>query len=128
MIRTVKPKRPINLKLTTFAYPPMAIASILHRLSGILLFVLLPFIFYILSLSLGSADSFRHLQEMFCCPLPKITVWLFGSALTYHSFAGIRHMIADLGWGETVQVARWSAYLVMILTVLSILFLGMLIW
>ncbi|PJD93970.1 MAG: succinate dehydrogenase, cytochrome b556 subunit [Legionella sp.] len=124
----VKPKRPINLDLTTLAYPPMAIASILHRLSGILLFILLPFVFYVLSLSLHSQASFDHLQSMFSCFLPKITLWAFGSALAYHSFAGIRHMIADLGWGEQVQVARWSAYLVMALTVLSILFLGMLIW
>ncbi|HVT62471.1 MAG TPA: succinate dehydrogenase, cytochrome b556 subunit [Legionellaceae bacterium] len=124
----MKSKRPVNLNLTTLAYPPMAIASILHRISGIVMFLLLPFVFYLLYLSLHTQDTFHQLQAMFSCGLFKCTLWVFGAALTYHSFAGIRHLITDLGWGEHVHTARWSAYLIIILTLLSIIFLGILIW
>lgn len=124
----MQPKRPVNLNLFTLSYPPMAIASILHRLSGILLFVLLPFIFYIWHLSLESQDSFNHLQAMFSCHFFKLALWAFGAALIYHLLAGIRHLCCDLGWGEHLSTARWTATGVIGLAVVLSIFLGILLW
>ncbi len=125
---TVKAKRPINLALTTLTFPPMAIVSILHRMTGILLFLLMPFALYLLHLSLASPDSFVQLQTMFTCSLFKLSLWVFGGAMIYHVIAGIRHLLSDLGCGEHLPFARWTAYGVMALSAISILFLGTLIW
>ncbi|MCR9191868.1 MAG: succinate dehydrogenase, cytochrome b556 subunit [Gammaproteobacteria bacterium] len=124
----MKSKRPINLDLTTLSFPPMAIASILHRVSGIVLFLLLPLVLYVLDLSLQSSSSFAQLQTMFSCWCFKLGLWIFGAALIYHLLAGVRHIIADLGWGETVPFARFTAYLVMALALGSVLLLGIWIW
>lgn len=120
--------RPINLDLTTLHFPIMAITSIMHRLSGIAVFVLLPVMFYFLQQSLASADSFQHLQSILNAPVNKLVVWLFWSALIYHFMAGVRHLLADYGYGETVPVARKTASILLILTVITTAFIGVWIW
>jgi len=124
----VKSKRPVNLDLSTLSYPPMAIVSILHRISGVLLFVLMPFVLYVLSLSLRSADSFEQLHASSRCLYVQLALWLFGAALIYHLLAGIRHLLADIGFGESLHASRRSAQAVMLLTLGLIILLGMLIW
>lgn len=124
----MKPKRPINLDLRTLAFPPMAIASILHRISGIVLFVLMPFALYVLSLSLRSPEHFQYLHTLFDCVYYKFIFWAFGSALIYHVFAGIRHLLSDIGLGEHLHSARLTAYAVMGISVVSIIILGIMIW
>lgn len=122
----MKSKRPVNLALTTLAFPPMAIASILHRLSGIALFLGFPFVLYLLQLSLATPQSFSELQTLLICPWTRLAVWVFGSALIYHGVAGVRHLFSDLGWGESLPTARWTAYGAMGLSFTLMLFLGML--
>lgn len=124
----VKPQRPINLNLLTLRFPPMAIVSILHRLSGILLFVLMPFVLYLFCLSLHSRDTFDTAQAMMHCVYVKLALWGFVSALAYHLLAGIRHMLADIGLGEQLPAGRWSAYTVLVLALGAIIILGILIW
>ena len=124
----VKPKRPINLDLTTIKLPIMAIASILHRISGILLFLLMPFLLYVLDLSLRTPDSFEHLHILFQCLYVKAALWVFGSAMVYHVLAGIRHILGDIGLGESLSASRISAYVVMTLSLVMIILLGILIW
>ncbi|MBX9703144.1 MAG: succinate dehydrogenase, cytochrome b556 subunit [Silvanigrellaceae bacterium] len=121
-------KRPINLDLGTMKFPAMAIASILHRVSGTVLFLLLPMILYFLSLSLKNAQSFLHLQEMVAAPRFKILLWVFGAALIYHLTAGIRHLLMDLGVGEGLPAGRYSALLVIGLSIVLTLLLGVWIW
>lgn len=124
----MKSKRPVNLKLSTLAFPPMAIASILHRISGIVLFLLFPFILYLLQLSLASRATFSRLEIMMMSPCVRLALWAFGSALIYHGIAGIRHLLSDLDLGDTLPAARWTAYAAMSLSVILILFLGILLW
>ncbi len=121
-------QRPINLDLRTLHFPVMAITSIMHRVSGIIIFVLLPIMVYFLQLSLGSKESYHHLLKLLANPLLKLIVWGFVSALAYHFMAGIRHMIADLGYGETVSTAKKSAKILLGLTVVSTLLLGVWVW
>lgn len=121
-------KRPINLDLMTMQFPVMAIVSILHRVSGVLLFLLLPIILYFLSLSLVSAESFYHVQSLFANPLIKILFWLFSSALMYHLLAGIRHLVMDLGLGETLVTARRTAVFIILMALISAFGLGVWIW
>jgi len=125
---TVNQKRPVNLDLGTIRFPVMAIASILHRISGLVLFLLLPFILYLLSKSLGSAVSFMQMQVLLQSPFHKLLLWAFSAALVYHLLAGIRHMINDLGFGEGVKAGRQTAIWVIALAVILTIFLGIWIW
>lgn len=121
-------KRPINLDLTTLHFPVMAITSIMHRLSGIVVFVLLPLMLYYLQQSLGSAESFHHLQEQLLHPLHRFLLWGFLGALSYHFMAGVRHLVADYGCGETVLTARRTAWLLLLMTLVVLILLGAWIW
>lgn len=121
-------KRPINLDLTTLHFPVMAITSIMHRISGILVFILLPFMLYYFQQSLSSAESFQNLLNLFQQPLHQLVLWAFTAALTYHFMAGVRHLIADYGYGETVPTAKKTAWILLLLTVVTTLALGVWIW
>lgn len=121
-------KRPVNLDLTTLHFPIMAITSILHRISGIVVFVLLPLMLYYLQQSLASAESFHHLQEQFMNFIHRLMLWGFMSALIYHFMAGVRHLLADYGYGETVPTARKTAWLLLSMTLIVIILLGVWIW
>ncbi|WP_133130875.1 succinate dehydrogenase, cytochrome b556 subunit [Legionella yabuuchiae] len=124
----MKQKRPVNLDLMSLKYPPMAIASILHRLSGIVLFLLSPALLYVLSLSLRSEASFESMKHLLATPLNKFLTWVFVSALAYHLLAGIRHMVMDLGFAEGLPTGRRSALLVILLAIILMIGLGIWIW
>lgn len=121
-------KRPVNLDLGSMTFPPMAIASILHRISGLVLALLLPVMLCFLSSSLHSAISFEQLQTTFSTPLYKCLLWVFSAALMYHVLAGIRHMLMDIGIGEHLETGRRSAVFVIVLAVIVTFFLGIWIW
>ena len=121
-------QRPVNLDLASLKYPPMAIASILHRLSGVTLFLLFPVLLYFLSHSLSSEQGFEQVKTWLMNPFCKLLVWAFTAALTYHLFAGIRHLLMDMGFGEGLNAGRKSATSVMVLAVVFIIFLGIWIW
>ncbi len=124
----VNRQRPVNLDLATLKFPPTAIVSILHRASGVLIFLGIPFLLYVLSASLESATSFVTLQQQLSMPHFKFLLWIISSALAYHIFAGIRHVVLDFGIGETIQSAIRSAYALIILTGIMVLFLGIWLW
>lgn len=121
-------KRPINLDLTTMAFPPMAIVSILHRISGVMLFLLLPLMLYWLNVSLHDVGTFTDLQLWLANPYCKILLWMFLSAAWFHSIAGIRHMVMDLGIGESLNAGRLSAFAVLGVGVFGALILGIWLW
>ncbi|KTD14613.1 succinate dehydrogenase, cytochrome b556 subunit [Legionella gratiana] len=121
-------KRPINLDLASLKYPPMAIASILHRLSGVVLFLLLPIMLFILGQSIQSEETFIHVKNLLSHPSYKILVWVFGAAMIYHLLAGIRHLLMDMGFGEHLNAGRNSAVLVIVLAAILTIFLGIWIW
>ena len=122
-------KRPVNLDLTTLKFPVMAVSSILHRISGVVLFLLFPVMTYYFEMSLRNAGTFSELQSWLAsCLLCKLLVWVFGAAILYHVLAGIRHVVMDLGYGETISAGRLSAMLVIIVAAVLSLLLGIWIW
>lgn len=116
--------RPVNLDLGSLKFPPMAIASILHRISGLALFLLLPLMMYFLSVSLVSLSSFDQLQIMLAKSYNKLLLWAFSTALIYHVLAGFRHIVMDMGWGEQLETARRSAITVIFLAIIFAISLG----
>ena len=122
-------QRPVNLDLATLKFPIMAISSILHRISGIFLFLLSPLMIYFFDMSLKNAGTFTELQSWLeSCVYCKLAVWAFGVAIIYHLFAGMRHMVMDIGYGETVSAARKTAIAVIALSLVFTVLLGIWIW
>jgi succinate dehydrogenase / fumarate reductase cytochrome b subunit len=124
----VNKKRPINLDLSSLKFPPMAIASLLHRISGVVLFLLLPVMLFILGNSLQSEEIFAQTKSMLTNPCYKLVLWAFSAAMIYHVLAGIRHILMDMGFGEHLKAGRRSSILVIVLAVLLTIFLGIWIW
>ncbi len=121
-------KKPVNLDLMTIKLPFVALCSILHRLSGLLLFVLIPLSLYGLSLSLSSEKSFLAVKAFLAAPLYKSVLLLFITAFLYHLIAGIRHMVMDLGFGEHITSAKFSAMMLWVVVIVVALFVGVTLW
>ncbi|HIE86797.1 MAG TPA: succinate dehydrogenase, cytochrome b556 subunit [Pseudomonadales bacterium] len=104
--------RPINVgigDLVSFKWPITAISSITHRVAGVVLFIGVAFMLYALDLSLSSEQGFISLKEMMVSPLGKMISWGLLSALGYHFVAGIKHLLMDMGVGETLEGAQFAA-------------------
>lgn len=125
---TVKNKRPININPLKYRYPPMAIASILHRISGVIVFLFIPVLLWMLSASLGSPERFIELQSIITSPLFKFIIWATLSALFLHLLIGVRHLIMDLGVGEHLKSAKFSATFVISLGIILAILLGVWLW
>ena len=124
----MKNQRPRNLNLLTIRFPIPAIASILHRISGVILFILIPFILWGLSASLSSQQSFDNLHQFFSTPWIKFIIWLSLSAFFYHFVAGLRHLMMDIGIGEELKSGRLSAILTILIAAVLIILTGIWLW
>lgn len=124
----VKDSRPVNLNLTTIRFPLAAIASILHRISGVFLFAGIAGLLYLLDLSLESPAGFALVQTILEGVLAKFLLWAVLSALAYHFVAGCKHLLMDLGWGETKSGAKTGASLTLAIALLLIVLTGVWIW
>ena len=103
--------RPINVgigDLASFKWPITALSSITHRVAGVVLFIGVAFMLYALDLSLSSEEGFISLKEMMVSPVGKIITWGLLSALGYHFVAGIKHLLMDMGFGETLEGAQFA--------------------
>lgn len=123
----MRSSRPKNLNLFTIHFPIPAIVSILHRISGAVLFLLIPFILWALQTSL-TYDGFDTMQQWFGNALVKIVVWLTLAAFLYHLVAGVRHLMSDMHIGDTLKAGRRSAMLVFIVSAVIILLAGVWLW
>ncbi len=121
--------RPVNINPFTMRFPVTAIVSILHRISGVLIFLALPLILYTAGLAAVSEEGFNlvmfSIREFV---LDKLVCWAVLAVIGFHVFAGVRHLIMDMGYFEECKAARVSAYLVFILTAAWVIILGVKIW
>ena len=125
---TVNKERPVNLDLGAFRWPVTAIASILHRISGVALFVGVAFLIWGLGASLESQESFNSVKECVSGFLPKLILWAIVSGLIYHIVAGSKHLLMDIGIGETLEGGQRGAKVVLGLSVVLIVLAGVWIW
>jgi len=124
----VNSKRPVNLDLTSFSFPLPAITSIIHRVTGVALFVGVAFLLWGLDLSLSSQAGFNQVTEVLDGFFAKFIAWGIVSALLYHLVAGIKHLLMDMGIGETLEAALKNARLTLIISAVLILIAGVWIW
>lgn len=120
--------RPINLDLTTVKFPLTAITSILHRISGVLLFLSLPTFLWLLATSLESRAGYQVATTLIGQGWFMVVFWGMLSALLYHILAGFRHLIMDCGFFETVASAKVTATIMLLLFIVLAAALGVWLW
>ncbi|MFA0084574.1 succinate dehydrogenase cytochrome b556 subunit [Vibrio sp. 10N.261.51.F12] len=120
--------RPVNLDLQTIKMPITAIASILHRVSGVITFVSIGILLWLLSKSLSSPIGFSQAAEIVDGFFVTFILWGILTALAYHIVGGIRHLLMDLGYFEELDTGAKSAKVSFILTGILSLLAGVLVW
>jgi succinate dehydrogenase / fumarate reductase cytochrome b subunit len=115
-------RRPKHLHLLKIRQPVTAIVSVLHRISGALLFLFVPFLLWLWQLSLTSEETFASFRQTLSHPLPKLVVLVLAWAYLHHFFAGVRYLFIDLNYGVELASARatskWVLGVSLVLTVL----------
>jgi len=107
-----KTRRPKYLNLFKIRQPVTAVVSIIHRISGVFLFLLIPVVIYWLAVSLRSEAEFVRAQSLFSTIWMKSLGILAAAALIHHFFAGLRFLLLDFDIGIRLVTARVSAWLV----------------
>lgn len=103
---------PRYLNLFRIKLPVGGVTSIGHRISGVLMFLLIPLAVWLFALSLESAEGFRQVNDYLDSPpllaLSLLLVW----SISHHLLAGIRHLFFDIDIGMEKETARASAWVV----------------
>jgi succinate dehydrogenase / fumarate reductase cytochrome b subunit len=124
----MKTDRPINLALLTFKYPLAALASIAHRISGVLLFVGIAFLLYLLDESLASEQGLDDARALLQSPLPKIVLLALVATLIYHLVAGVKHLLLDFHVGDSLEGGHIAAQATIGISAVLILLAGVWLW
>jgi succinate dehydrogenase / fumarate reductase cytochrome b subunit len=123
-----KINRPKNLNLLTIRLPIPALVSIMHRVSGAFLFMLLPVLLWVLHQSLANDESYQLAQAVLHHPLAKLICLAVTWAYLHHAFAGIRHLALDAHYGLRLNYARATSRAVLIVSGLLTLRMGIWLW
>lgn len=114
--------------MTTIRLPLPAVVSILTRASGVFLFVAMAFMLYALDASLASEAGFEDIKAVLSSPLAKLVLWAIVAGIIYHAAAGIKHLVADFGVGETLEGGILGSKITMGVSVVLIILAGLWIW
>jgi succinate dehydrogenase / fumarate reductase, cytochrome b subunit len=96
-------------QLMHYRLPLAGVVSILHRISGALMFLLLPFVLYLLEQSITSEISFNSMRSFVSHPLAKLIILALAWAYLHHFAAGIRHLFMDMHMALSKDGSRHSA-------------------
>ena len=121
---SIKKKRPKNLDLTTIRLPLPGILSILHRVSGAGLFLLLPLLLWLFQSSVSTPESFATFKVVATSPFVKIILLGLLWAFCHHFCAGIRYLFLDMHVGIDLESARLSSKIVFVVSIALTVILG----
>ena len=121
-------KRPKHLALHKIKLPLPGIVSILHRISGLLLFIALPALLLLLQYSLTSIETYTELMSVLAHPLAKLLLLGLLWAFLHHFCAGLRYLAIDLHLVRDLARARNSSKLVVAASLAMTIFLGVKLW
>ena len=124
----MKKQRPVNLQLNTISFPPAAITSILHRVTGVAMFFALLFVIWAWAVSVSSAQGFAMVQEQMAGPIGKFITIGTISALAYHVIGGLRHLVMDMGYWEELESGDNSAKATILLWFILTVVVGVVLW
>ena len=121
-------KSPIFLNLLKIQLPIAGVSSILHRISAVGVFILLLPFSIVLVLASNSEEGFSTASYLLSLNSIKILLVLLLTGLTYHYIAGIRHLVMDFGYWQTLNAGKISAILTIVLSGLISLIIMVLVW
>lgn len=105
-------KRPVFLDLTRIYMPVTAVLSFGHRVTGVLMILVIPFLIYLFDLSLTDAQGYARVGELLSgWPLRAglfLLIWFF----MHHFLSGLRFLLTDIDVGLDMRSARLSAWIV----------------
>ncbi len=113
-----KESRPKYLNLFKIRLPITGIASIYHRISGLILFLSIPFSLYLLQLSLSGNSGYAEAIAFLSSSWVKLALVILTWSFAHHLFAGFRFLLIDQNIGISLATARMSAWLVVIAAVI----------
>lgn len=122
------PKRPVYLNLVQIRLPLPGFVSILHRVSGVLMALSIPFLIYLLDLSLRDDAGYAQALGILDHGLVKLTLMLLSWSLVHHLLAGLRYLFMDVDLGVERVAARRSSWAVLGVSVVLTLLLWGGIW
>jgi succinate dehydrogenase / fumarate reductase cytochrome b subunit len=109
------------LNLIKIRLPIPGIVSFAHRVSGVLMFLAIPFLAYLLDQSVSSPETYQQVIGLLDYVLVKLALIIIGWSICHHLYAGIRYLLIDADIGVDLPAARLSAKLVMAAALLSTL-------
>jgi len=121
-------KRPKHLALHHIKLPLPGFVSILHRVSGALLFLALPLLLWGLQCSLRSIETYADLTDFLAHPLVKLMYLGLLWSFLHHFCAGLRYLAIDLHLVGNLAQARGSSWAVMIVSLALTMFFGVKLW
>jgi len=104
-------KRPVYLNLFKIRLPVGGILSILHRATGAFLVLLLPVALYILQRSLQDPAAYAKITTLATTLVGRLVVLIILWVFAQHFFSGVRHLLLDIGIGDSKPAARRNAWL-----------------
>ncbi len=113
-------KRPVYLNLLKIRLPLTGMVSFAHRITGVILFLALPFAVYLLDLSIESEQSFADVQSILNQPIMLLVQILLLWSIAHHFFAGIRFLLIDAEIGVEISQAKIGAWLVLLAEALTL--------
>ena len=121
--------RPVYLNLFAIRLPLPGFVSILHRVSGALLFLIgIPHLLWVVQRSLASPDAWEQMRATLSTPLSKLILIVLAWAYLHHFIAGIRHLLMDMHWGMDLKSARQSSAVTIVLAILLTLAVAVKLW
>jgi succinate dehydrogenase / fumarate reductase cytochrome b subunit len=124
----VKKERPVNLDLSTIQLPAAAKASIIHRVSGVVMLIALAFLIWAFATSLSGPEGFAHVESLMTSFVAKFIGWGILTALGFHLIIGVRHWVMDLGHWEELESGRASANIFIVLSIIWAVLVGVWLW
>ena len=106
-------QRPVYLNLLRIHLPVGGVVSILHRVTGVLLVLSLPFSLLLLQRSLASAEDYKHVTALLHTLPARILLFVLLVTLAHHFLAGVRHLLLDLDVGISRNGGKRGAWLVL---------------
>lgn len=121
-------QRPIHLALHLIKLPLPGIVSILHRISGLMLFFALPLLLLMLQYSLASIETYTQLMAVLANPLLKLLLLGLLWAFLHHFCAGLRFLAIDMHYVRNLAQARNSSKVVMVVSLVLTVLIGIKLW
>jgi succinate dehydrogenase / fumarate reductase cytochrome b subunit len=124
----INKQRPKHLALHLIKLPLPGIVSILHRISGLLMFLALPLLLLMLQYSLRSIETYTQLMGVLAHPLAKLALLGLLWAFMHHFCAGLRFLAIDLHRVRNLARARASSKVVLVASLLLTVLAGVKLW